>query len=352
MGFDTSGLLPLSDALQGMLAQLDGCCDSEQLPLPEALGRVLAMDIASPLSVPPFDNSAMDGYAVRLADLAGGAPHHGGQGFAGQPYQGEWPAGHCVRIMTGAPVPAGTDAVVMQEETQADGDRITFLTTPVPSQNIRRRGEDIREGASVLAAGTRITAREMPLLASLGIASVPVRRPLKVAIFSTGDELKPIGTPLAHGDIYDSNRYGVRAMLDRMGCDCLDLGIIPDDPAQLRAAFHKGRSRGRRPHHHRRRLGGGSGLHQTAAGGARRDRLLEAGHQARQAVRLRSPAPFLVLRPAGQPGLRHGHLRSAGASRRWPSWPANASSARFSCQPLPLSRSRRHRAGSTSSAAS
>ncbi|HEG4444929.1 TPA: molybdopterin molybdotransferase MoeA [Aeromonas hydrophila] len=240
MGFDTSGLLPLSDALQGMLAQLDGCCDSEQLPLPEALGRVLAMDIASPLSVPPFDNSAMDGYAVRLADLVGGAPLiMAGKAFAGQPYQGEWPAGHCVRIMTGAPVPAGTDAVVMQEETQADGDRITFLTTPVPGQNIRRRGEDIREGASVLAAGTRLTAREMPLLASLGIASVPVRRPLKVAIFSTGDELKPIGTPLAHGDIYDSNRYGVRAMLDRMGCNCLDLGIIPDDPAQLRAAFQK-----------------------------------------------------------------------------------------------------------------
>lgn len=238
MGFDTSGLLPLSDALQGMLEQLACCCDSEQQPLPEALGRVLASDIASPLAVPPFDNSAMDGYAVRLTDLTAGTPLiMAGKAFAGQPYQGEWPAGHCVRIMTGAPVPAGTDAVVMQEETQADGDRITFLAQPEPGQNIRRAGSDIGKGACVLPAGTRLTPREMPLLASLGVATVTVRRPLKVAIFSTGDELKPVGTPLAHGDIYDSNRYGVRAMLARMGCDCLDLGIIPDDPAQLRAAF-------------------------------------------------------------------------------------------------------------------
>ncbi|HEH9401202.1 TPA: molybdopterin molybdotransferase MoeA [Aeromonas sobria] len=238
MGFDTSGLLPLSDALQGMLEQLACCCDSEQLPLPEALGRVLASDIASPLAVPPFDNSAMDGYAVRLADLATDTPLiMAGKAFAGQPYQGEWPAGHCVRIMTGAPVPAGTDAVVMQEETQADGDRITFLCEPTIGQNIRLAGSDIDKGACVLPAGTRLTPREMPLLASLGVATVAVRRPLKVAIFSTGDELKPVGTPLAHGDIYDSNRYGVRAMLARMGCDCLDLGIIPDDPAQLRAAF-------------------------------------------------------------------------------------------------------------------
>lgn len=238
MGFDTSGLLPLSDALQGMLEQLACCCDSEQLPLPEALGRVLASDIASPLAVPPFDNSAMDGYAVRLSDLTSGTPLiMAGKAFAGQPYQGEWPAGHCVRIMTGAPVPEGTDAVVMQEETLADGDRITFLAQPEPGQNIRRTGSDIGKGACVLPAGTRLTPREMPLLASLGVATVVVRRPLKVAIFSTGDELKPVGTPLAHGDIYDSNRYGVRAMLARMGCDCLDLGIIPDDPAQLRAAF-------------------------------------------------------------------------------------------------------------------
>ncbi|WP_422839842.1 molybdopterin molybdotransferase MoeA [Aeromonas veronii] len=238
MGFDTSGLLPLSDARQGMLEQLACSCDSEQLPLPEALGRVLACDIASPLAVPPFDNSAMDGYAVRLSDLTAGTPLiMAGKAFAGQPYQGEWPAGHCVRIMTGAPVPAGTDAVVMQEETQADGDRITFLAQPEPGQNIRRAGSDIGKGACVLPAGTRLTPREMPLLASLGVATVTVRRPLKVAIFSTGDELKPVGTPLVHGDIYDSNRYGVRAMLARMGCDCLDLGIIPDDPAQLRAAF-------------------------------------------------------------------------------------------------------------------
>lgn len=238
MGFDTSGLLPLSDALQGMLEQLACCCDTELLPLPEALGRILADDIASPLSVPPFDNSAMDGYAVRLADLAVGTPLiMAGKAFAGQPYQGEWPTGHCVRIMTGAPVPTGTDAVVMQEETRTDGERISFLCQPVPGQNIRRTGSDMAKGACVLCAGTRLTPREMPLLASLGIATVSVRRPLRVAIFSTGDELKPVGTPLAHGDIYDSNRYGVKAMLARLGCDCLDLGILPDNPDLLRAAF-------------------------------------------------------------------------------------------------------------------
>lgn len=238
MGFDTGTLLPLSDALQGMLDQLACCCDTEQLPLPQALDRILAEDIASPLSVPPFDNSAMDGYAVRLTDLAAGAPLKvAGKAFAGQPYEGEWPAGHCIRIMTGAPVPAGTEAVVMQEETELEGDLVRFISQPRPGQNIRRRGEDMAKGSRVLASGLRLSPRELPLLASLGIANVTVRRPLKVAIFSTGDELKPVGTPLEHGDIYDSNRYGVKAMLARLGCECLDLGIIPDDPAQLRAAF-------------------------------------------------------------------------------------------------------------------
>lgn len=180
----------------------------------------------------------MDGYAVRLADLAAGVPLPvAGKAFAGQPYEGEWPAGHCIRIMTGAPVPPGADAVVMQEETQAGDNGITFLTAPTPGQNIRRRGEDLAQGARVLESGLRLSPRELPLLASLGIANVTVRRPLRVAIFSTGDELKPLGTPLQHGDIYDSNRYGVKAMLSRMGCECLDLGIIPDDPEALRAAF-------------------------------------------------------------------------------------------------------------------
>lgn len=238
MGFDTGALLPLDKALQGMLEQLTCCCETEQLPLPQALDRILAEEISSPLSVPPFDNAAMDGYAVRLADLAAGTPLPvAGKAFAGQPYDGEWPADHCIRIMTGAPVPAGTEAVVMQEETQAGNDGITFLTHPALGQNIRRRGEDMAQGSRVLASGLRLSPRELPLLASLGIASVSVRRPLKVAIFSTGDELKPLGTPLRHGDIYDSNRYGVKAMLTRMGIDCLDLGIIPDDPAALRAAF-------------------------------------------------------------------------------------------------------------------
>ncbi len=352
MGFDTSGLLPLSDALQGMLAQLACCCDSEQLPLPEALGRVLASDIASPLAVPPFDNSAMDGYAVRLADIAAGIPLiMAGKAFAGQPYQGEWLAGHCVRIMTGAPVPAGTDAVVMQEETQADGDRITFLTQPEPGQNIRRAGSDIGKGACVLQAGTRLTPREMPLLASLGVATVTVRRPLKVAIFSTGDELKPVGTPLAHGDIYDSNRYGVRAMLARMGCDCLDLGIIPDDPAQLRAAFIRADEEA----DVLITTGGVSVGKRTSPNNCWTSsaRLASGSWPSSRASRL----PLAVCPAPGSSACRATPSPPWSPSiswcnRRWPSWRASSSSARSSCKPLRPNHSKRARADSTSSAAS
>ena len=315
MGFDTGALLPLDKALQGMLEQLSCCCDTEQLPLPQALDRILAEEISSPLSVPPFDNAAMDGYAVRLADLAAGAPLPvAGKAFAGQPYEGEWPAGHCIRIMTGAPVPAGTEAVVMQEETQEGGNGITFLTTPFLGQNIRRRGEDMAQGSRVLASGLRLSPRELPLLASLGIATVTVRRPLMVAIFSTGDELKPLGTPLAHGDIYDSNRYGVKAMLTRMGIACLDLGIIPDDPAALRAAFIQADCEA-----DALITTGGVSVGEADFTKQLLEELGEIGFwklaiKPGKPLCLRSPAKRLVLRPAGQPRLRHGYLRSVGAA--------------------------------------
>lgn len=239
-------LRTLGDALDTMLATLTPVEGSETLPLEQALGRVLVAPLIAPMDVPPFDNSAMDGYALRSRDLAkGDTLILQGQALAGhgcqQAYGAACEAGHCVRIMTGAPLPAGADAVVMQEQTRAEGHRITFLTKPTPDQWIRRQGQDLACGSEVLAAGTRLTARELPLIAALGIGTVTVRRRLKVAILSSGDELKPVGSPLRHGEIYDANRYGVRALLERLAVEILDLGMLPDDPAALRAAFAKAR---------------------------------------------------------------------------------------------------------------
>lgn len=234
----TAGLISLEEAQQKMLSQLTPVTDSLSVPLAEAVGRITAKAVTSPIAVPPFDNSAMDGYAVRLADASSGQPLPvAGKAFAGAPFSGEWPQGSVIRIMTGAPVPAGCEAVVMQEQTETQGDAI-MITAPVrPGQNIRLIGDDIQPGTVVLEAGARLGAAELPLLASLGIAQVSVLRKLRVAIFSTGDELQPVGEPLAEGQIYDTNRFAVSLMLHKLGCEVIDLGIIKDDPAALRAAF-------------------------------------------------------------------------------------------------------------------
>ncbi len=234
----TAGLIPLDAALEQMLTRLTPITESEMLALLQAFGRVTASAITSPLDVPGFDNAAMDGYGVRLADLADGARLPvAGKAFAGQPFQGDWPAGTCVRIMTGAPVPAGCEAVVMQEDTEETDDGIRFNAPVKAGQNIRRSGEDIRQGATVLEAGTRLSAAELPLLASLGIAQVPVVRRLRVAVFSTGDELQLPGQPLAKGQIYDTNRLAVHLMLEQLGCEVINLGIVRDDPQALRDTF-------------------------------------------------------------------------------------------------------------------
>ncbi|ADP12078.1 molybdopterin biosynthesis protein MoeA [Erwinia sp. Ejp617] len=234
----SAGLISLDDALATLLARITPLTDSETVSLTHAAGRITAHAVISPLNVPPFDNSAMDGYALRLADLAPGvALPVAGKAFAGSPYDGEWPAGSCIRIMTGAPLPAGCEAVVMQEQTVAVGDAVRITVEVSAGQHIRRAGEDIPQGAQVLAAGVKLGAAELPLLASLGIPQVTVLRKLRVAIFSTGDELQPVGQPLAAGQIYDTNRFAVRLMLDKLGCEVIDLGIIRDDPAALRAAF-------------------------------------------------------------------------------------------------------------------
>ena len=233
-----AGLIPLDAALAQMLAAVTPLNQAQTLPLLACFGRVTARDIVSPLNVPGFDNAAMDGYAVRVSDLASGAPLPvAGKAFAGQPFHGEWPAGTCVRIMTGAPVPAGCDAVVMQEETEQTDAGVRFSASVRAGQHIRRLGEDIARGATVFAAGQRLTVAELPVLASLGIADIDVVRKVRVALFSTGDELQLPGQPLGDGQIYDTNRLAVHLMLEQLGCEVINLGIIPDDPQQLRDAF-------------------------------------------------------------------------------------------------------------------
>ncbi|EMM4082740.1 molybdopterin molybdotransferase MoeA [Shigella flexneri] len=234
----TTGLMSLDTALNEMLSRVTPLTAQETLPLIQCFGRILASDVVSPLDVPGFDNSAMDGYAVRLADITSGKPLPvAGKSFAGQPYHGEWPVGTCIRIMTGAPVPEGCEAVVMQEQTEQTDNGVRFTVEVRSGQNIRRRGEDISAGAVVFPAGTRLTTAELPVIASLGIAEIPVIRQVRVALFSTGDELQLPGQPLGDGQIYDTNRLAVHLMLEQLGCEVINLGIIRDDPHALRTAF-------------------------------------------------------------------------------------------------------------------
>ncbi|MGF1736892.1 molybdopterin molybdotransferase MoeA [Photobacterium satsumensis] len=235
---DTPGLMPVETALTKILDQVEPLETVATVSLSDGMGLVLAEDICSPINVPPFANSAMDGYALRIADLENtDTLHMAGKSFAGIPYDGICQPGQCIRIMTGAQMPEGADAVIMQEETEVDGDNIRFTAKVSHGENVRPIGDDVHQGDVVVAKGNRITAREMPLLASLGIATLPVYRRPVVAFFSTGDELRPVGEPLEAGQIYDSNRYGIRALLEKFGCDVMDLGIIPDSPEKLREAF-------------------------------------------------------------------------------------------------------------------
>lgn len=236
----SSSLLTLDQALDKLLSQAVTVSETEQIPLTQAAGRITAQAVTSPINVPPFDNSAMDGYAVRLSDVNESAILPvAGKAFAGQPFQDEWPLGTCIRIMTGAPVPAGTEAVIMQEQAEVLENGIRFSEPVKVGQNIRLAGEDIREGDRVLSAGHKLGPAELPLLASLGVAEVSVYRRLKVGLFSTGDELQTIGQPLQDGQIYDTNRFTVRLMLEKLDCEVIDLGIIRDDESAIREAFAK-----------------------------------------------------------------------------------------------------------------
>ncbi|AMO55909.1 hypothetical protein GZ77_07620 [Endozoicomonas montiporae] len=233
------GLMPLEQGLEKLCQEITTVTETEAVILDNALDRILAQSVISPVNVPSHNNSAMDGYALRLGDLANADTLPlAGQSLAGHPFQGEMPAGHCVRIMTGASVPDGADTVIMQEQVNVTDHGIQFLNKPNKTgSNIRLAGEDIPEGCEVFTAGHKVRAQDLGLLASLGVPEVNVYRRIKVALFSTGDELKLPGQSLGPGDIYDSNRFALKAMLKRLGADILDLGLIADDPDALRQAF-------------------------------------------------------------------------------------------------------------------
>ena len=216
---------------------------TETTLLMQALGRVLAEDLICPIDVPAHDNSAMDGYAFDGGQLHSDSPlalRVLGTARAGSAYAGVVAAGQCVKIMTGAVMPAGLDTVVPQELVQLDGDTITIPAGMLrPGDNRRQAGEDLRQGSAALTRGARITPAALGLIASLGISEVRVYARLRVAYFSTGDEILSLGDAPREGAVYDSNRYTVFGMLQRMGIEVLDLGVVPDQPAALQAAFER-----------------------------------------------------------------------------------------------------------------
>src|SRR6476646_6237573 len=214
----------------------------ERVHISAALDRVLAADIESPLDVPGHDNSAMDGWAVRFADLDATRPttlRRIGESFAGKPYPGSVGAGEAVRIYTGAVMPQGSDTVVMQERATPVDDGVKVAPGAVTrlGQNRRFAGEDMKRGALVFRAGQPVRPAELGMLASIGVGECTVYRKLRVAFFSTGDELRSIGQPLAAGENYDSNRYTLHGMLKRLNCEMLDMGVVPDVPELLEKAF-------------------------------------------------------------------------------------------------------------------
>ncbi len=215
---------------------------TERLPVRSALNRVLAEDVISPINVPAHDNSAMDGFAVRFADLKADGEvtlKVAGSSFAGKPFAGKMSAGDAVRIMTGAVMPPEADTIVMQEHAQARDGKVAIGKGHRLNQNLRRAGEDLAIGQVALTRGLPLRPAEIGLISSIGIGEVTVFRKLRVAFFSTGDELVSIGSVPGAGQIFDSNRYTIHGMLTRLNCEIIDMGVIRDDPALIEAAFRQ-----------------------------------------------------------------------------------------------------------------
>ena len=232
----------MRQALEAIAANVKPVRGRHALDLRRALGHRVAVPVISPIDVPAHRNSAMDGYALNGADL----PSEGtrelkvvGRAMAGTPFSGTIGPGECVRIMTGAKMPVGTDTVVIQERAEANGDLVRVDSGNSPLQNVREAGEDISAGSIVLDAGRKIGPAELGLLASLGVPEVVVRRRVRVAFFSSGDEIRSIGEPLAEGQIYDSNRYTLYGMLSRLGADVVDMGVIPDREETISEALEE-----------------------------------------------------------------------------------------------------------------
>ncbi len=240
-GYDPDAL-PVETARTAIRAILAPVTANERVAVRASLGRVLGENIVPTMNVPAHDNSAMDGWALRAADLRPGGEtrlREVGVAYAGRKFDGAVAPGQCVRVMTGAVMPPGTDTVVIQEVVRVDGDRIVVPAGQQAGQNRRLEGEDLAIGKAVLRAGRLIRPAELGLMASLGLAEVAVRRKLRVAFFSTGDELASVGTPLKEGEVYDSNRYTLFGMLARLGVEVIDLGVVRDDPAALEHAFNE-----------------------------------------------------------------------------------------------------------------
>ena len=239
-GYDPNAL-HVEKARAAIRACLAPVTQTERVPVRAALGRVLAEDIVPAIDVPGHDNTAMDGYAVRFADLGAGETvlEEIGAALAGKAFSGSVGPGQCVRVTTGAVMPAGADTVVVQEVVKAKDGKVAIPPGQKSAQHVRYAGEDLKKGVAVLGPGQWLRPAELGLIASLGIGEVRVRRKLRVAFFSTGDELTSIGSALKEGEVYDSNRYTLHGMLSRLGVEIHDLGVVRDNPTQLETAFRK-----------------------------------------------------------------------------------------------------------------
>jgi molybdopterin molybdotransferase len=239
--FAFSGPLMPLEAMERLIEErVTPVAEMEGVPLAAARGRVVARDVPAPVDLPPFDNSAVDGYAVRHADVAGEGETRlavSGRLTAGRRADAALAPGQAIRIFTGAPMPPGADTVFMQEDVQADGDAVVVPSGLKEGANRRLAGEDIKAGAVALAAGTVLGPSQIALAAALGLTAIEVRRRLRVAIFSTGDEVVEPGQPRSAAAIYDANRFLLGQLLAQMGAQVTDLGILPDDPARLAASI-------------------------------------------------------------------------------------------------------------------